>query len=602
MYYGASFKLKAWAKSTYARITLNRYTLSFFVFSFLYCVVQGMIQSFLFSLDWEYSTLVNGLVDAGQIPKSNLTYLEGTSGNLLLRMCNDIPHGQSPYPCMTVFESKKDSPKYGGVAADISRGVFDLSGWERGLNMTVLRQDPQNQAIITAQCIKILLYPSQILINFKREDIAWICLQFWLFGISVLAILNDSVPHTLAVLMTRFISTAWALYAIWRGPTFRSNWQQLIADPGTICSLDVFNEYWSRRRGFEIADGVLSATAFLIFIYLSWTLLRVYNAQSFKCVGAPPHIIRINKFFMAVLACLQMEAFVLVTGMGLWIDILINTAIAPMSEHTELYQAGFIFSAVALLPWIAMGWYSIRREMKKLMLAFLAIGLVIITGWSVMFYSIVYRWSFMQWPYLGCFTTASLTLLLASMILGVVCRLNFGKGLAQYLHAEESLAKLNFAQDKFVHDSASIRSSVHYAKEIQNNFPIPQSPSKVGHSDYNHSDYDRALREAEIKGDEESAIGSVDTTSTYSMAPTRDSHAHDYGRLRAAAATPTPGTFAPNRRRLETDASSDSEYSDESLARGPDGAVRPLNGRENPAGRVLDISSTATTRQAPGQF
>ena len=42
----------------------------------------------------------------------------------------------------------------------------------------------------------------------------------------------------------------------------------------------------------------------------------------------------------------------------------------------------------------------------------------------------------MQWPYLGCFTVASFVLLIASMVLGVVCRMNFGKGLAQYCTSE----------------------------------------------------------------------------------------------------------------------------------------------------------------------
>ena len=39
-----------------------------------------------------------------------------------------------------------------------------------------------------------------------------------------------------------------------------------------------------------------------------------------------------------------------------------------------------------------MGWYSIRREMKKMMIVFLAIGFIITSGWAIMFYSIVYRW------------------------------------------------------------------------------------------------------------------------------------------------------------------------------------------------------------------
>jgi hypothetical protein len=62
----------------------------------------------------------------------------------------------------------------------------------------------------------------------------------------------------------------------------------------------------------------------------------------------------------------------------------------------------------------------------------------------------------MQWPYLGCFTVASFIILIASIILGVVCRLNFGKGLKQYLHAEETLESLHFAPDAFAHRSKSV--------------------------------------------------------------------------------------------------------------------------------------------------
>ncbi len=40
--------------------------------------------------------------------------------------------------------------------------------------------------------------------------------------------------------------------------------------------------------------------------------------------------------------------------------------------------------------------------------------------------------TFVQWPYLGCFIVASFVLLIASMVLGIVCRINFGKGLAEY--------------------------------------------------------------------------------------------------------------------------------------------------------------------------
>jgi len=227
---------------------------------------------------------------------------------------------------------------------------------------------------------------------------------------------------------------------------------EMIFQSGTPCSTDIFPTYFSTRISYEIPDLILNCTALIIACYLSWTLLQDYNAQSFKCVGAPEHINRINKFFMAVLACLQLEAFVLVTAMGLWIDVLMNTAIAELSLHTPAYKALIILTTIFLVPWVTMGWYAIRREIKMLMVIFLGITFLIIVGWSVMFYSIVYRWTFMQWPYFGCFTVASLVLVIATMVLGTVCRLNFGKGLAQYLHAEAALASSNFAPEVFLHD------------------------------------------------------------------------------------------------------------------------------------------------------
>ncbi|KAF4611421.1 hypothetical protein D9613_003786 [Agrocybe pediades] len=452
--------------SQHTRIVLNRFTAAFFTFSLIYCFAQGIVQSLLYTIDFEYNALVSGVVSAAAFSPNTTTYLEGSSGHLVLRMCDDIPHGQKVDPCIVVFNGTANQPPS-------SSQVRAFQNWQNAVvdidpqldpatahvDNIIIRMPGTEDINLNEQCLQTLMYPSQILQNMKREDISWICLQFYLLVISLFAILNGSVPHILAVLMTRAISAAWAIYAVYRDPLYRGNLQQLLADPGTPCSLDIFSQYWSRRQPFEITDLVLSCTALIFFSYLSFTLLKIFSEQSFKCVGAPEHVMRIHKFFMAILACLQLEAFVLVTSGGLWIDILINTAILQISAHTKLYQALFISTTVILIPWISLGWYSIRREMKIMMVIFLAIGFIIITGWAMMFYSIVYRWSFLQWPYLGCFTVASFILLISSMILGVVCRVNFGKGLAQYLHAEETLSSLNFSPAAFTTKTDSMRFS-----------------------------------------------------------------------------------------------------------------------------------------------
>ena len=91
----------------HTRVTRNRLTFTFFLFGLLHCFAQGIIQSFLFSIDSEYSSFLSQVVHAADVPPKNHTYLEGSSGNYRLRMCNYIPHFD--YNCTDVFESHRDT-------------------------------------------------------------------------------------------------------------------------------------------------------------------------------------------------------------------------------------------------------------------------------------------------------------------------------------------------------------------------------------------------------------------------------------------------------------------------------------------------------------
>jgi len=286
-------------------------------------------------------------------------------------------------------------------------------------------------------------------------------------------VLYGSVPHTLAALISRTLATGWAVYTTWRGPTFEANFEELIAGPTSPCSLNLFFKYWRTREVSGIIDLTLSISGLIFFSYLSWTLLKVYNAESVKCVGAPLHIVRVQKFFMALLSTLYLEVFVLIACFGLW-----HKNLSGIAEKKTVYRALWTVTIILLVPWITMGWYSIRREKKKMMVVFLGINFVITVGWAVLFYSDIYRWSFMQWPYLACYTIASFTLLIASLVLGIVCRMNFGKGLAQYLHAESTLASLNFAPGLFSHDTTTTainppirKIHEHSSKELDTKIP-----------------------------------------------------------------------------------------------------------------------------------
>ncbi|KAJ7073262.1 hypothetical protein B0H15DRAFT_917641 [Mycena belliarum] len=407
-------------------MTLNRVTVAFLLFSFFHCFAQGIIHSFIFSIDSEFAGLVTKVVHAAEIPLKNITYLEGSPNRYVLRMCDDIPHGQPKNPCMVIFRSGVDVHDAPGaeqsddweslsILEDLVNG-FSLSTTRDSANNTVgvtFRSQTTEPVFLSQQCAQILVYPQQLLQNAAREDITHIFLQFWLFGVSAFVVAKSSVPHTLTVLGTRLLLTAWSTYiASYRTNLDENLFREMISAPGTPCGVEMFPTYFAMRHAYDIADVVLSCTALLLSGLLSWNLLKLYKAQSFNRVGAPAHITRIYKFFMAVEACLQLEVFVLVAATSLWSDILINTGIRDISAHTRTYYGVIIGTTVLLLPWIALGWYGVRRENKPTMVAFLGIAFAILAGWSIMFYSRVYRWSFIQWPYLGCLTVASLILIM----------------------------------------------------------------------------------------------------------------------------------------------------------------------------------------------
>lgn len=49
-----------------------------------------------------------------------------------------------------------------------------------------------------------------------------------------------------------------------------------------------------------------------------------------------------------------------------------------------------------------------------------------------MFANATFRWTFVTWQFFSLIAIASALLTLSAFILGLVCRLNFGKGLLRY--------------------------------------------------------------------------------------------------------------------------------------------------------------------------
>jgi hypothetical protein len=66
------------------------------------------------------------------------------------------------------------------------------------------------------------------------------------------------------------------------------------------------------------------------------------------------------------------------------------------------------------------------------MFVFLALCILYMGGWALMFVAPTFRWTFMQWRFFSIVATASVALTLLAFILGIVCRLSFGLNLSRF--------------------------------------------------------------------------------------------------------------------------------------------------------------------------
>ena len=292
-------------------------------------------------------------------------------------------------------------------------------------------------------CALALSWPNQVLRDFAREDLAMIGFQVWLLVMTIVAILNESIPHLIAGLVTQALSTGWSAFQMARSTSFRARYETIIVR-GACSGVDVLPDYFSHRTKDEIPIVVFNGVFLIAMAVLSWRMCRVYGWQTFKRIGASVVMNRAYRLVLAFSIHLQVAIFFFVTSSALWVDELLNGSVACFAEHRDIYEGIFITSILLLLPWLILGWIGVRRENKHMMHGFLAIGLLFITAWAAMFASDVYRWIFATWPFFAVMTVVSFVVLVATTGLAIVCRLNFKKGLAQFLRSQQILPGTDF--------------------------------------------------------------------------------------------------------------------------------------------------------------
>ncbi|KAF9056479.1 hypothetical protein BJ165DRAFT_1433809 [Panaeolus papilionaceus] len=318
------------------------------------------------------------------------------------------------------------------VSRIIRRNVkIVASGPGQPLSVTLEGLENGETATLTSSCLWSLNWPLSILDNTKREDIVFIAFNFWVLAMSIVAILNESIPHILASLVTHVMATAWGAFQIYHTSTFRSEFNRVITR-GACRNVPLITQYWTARSQAEIPSLALNVLALFVSIFLTWKLIKLYGWQTFKRIGASLTINRVYKLVLTFSIAIQLSLFFIVVTVSLWLDSLMNREIGEKVDFLKLYKATSFITLALLIPWLMTGWFAVRRELRIPLLVFLVLSILYLGGWSVMFVSTTFKWIFVTWRFFSVMATASVFLTVSSLILGIICRFNFDKGLAKY--------------------------------------------------------------------------------------------------------------------------------------------------------------------------
>ncbi len=104
--------------------------------------------------------------------------------------------------------------------------------------------------------------------------------QFWVLGMSVVAILNESIPHIAASLLTHVLATIWSAYQMFNTASFQEEFVRSTIRSGLCNGVNLLPGYWKERRAAEIAVLVVNCVSLVVFVFLSWRLIKVCSTIS----------------------------------------------------------------------------------------------------------------------------------------------------------------------------------------------------------------------------------------------------------------------------------------------------------------------------------
>ncbi|TDL21095.1 hypothetical protein BD410DRAFT_790146 [Rickenella mellea] len=327
---------------------------------------------------------------------------------------------------------------------------LNSSGGIDGLTVTGLDSHPQ-PVTLPLSCIDAIAWPDIEFRNVQREDLTIIVFRLWVIAMSISAIIYDSIPHLVAALLGNTIGFGWSISQVVLSKTRVKIHVREITD-GACNGIELIPAAMASRSKRTMLNAILSGVFFPAFVFLSFKVFKVFRHQGFRRVGATKEVHNMYKICLAFCMCLNLSAILLVTSSILWIHELLTGVIRKHAGSTAVVFVLFFTCMLANLPWIFLGQKVIFRERRKLMLVFIVSGVALSVTWATTLSNPLYQYTFSTWAFFASLNILTFIFLVTSTVLGIICRFNFGKGLAHYVQVLDALEDVKFTPAYFSHD------------------------------------------------------------------------------------------------------------------------------------------------------
>ncbi|ODN89212.1 hypothetical protein L198_06535 [Cryptococcus wingfieldii CBS 7118] len=283
---------------------------------------------------------------------------------------------------------------------------------------------------VSQQCAAGFAWSVNSLDNFVREEIVLACFFMWVLGLAVVAVLNESIPHLMALLFSLVLTIAWSAndlrlsFAFWR--KFSEMVQNNCGDDSSF-----FPDYLA-KRGHQRTDARAERLG---------VLETERQLRTFQRIGASSTMNKMYKLVLGLSIILQLDAFVLVTFFALYLDQITRGQASYFMSNCKAFQALYSILVIMLFPWLYFGWKSIRTESRIQFMVFIGLSVFFLAGWAISFASPTFRTTFTHWSFFKALGILALILTVASLVLAVLRRMTFGRGLSEYLEIGDDVGK-----------------------------------------------------------------------------------------------------------------------------------------------------------------